>query len=86
MPAAKGILPKEITEAFQEKNQKRLESNAEYQRRKGMTREAKARDAKERVTRNIYTQMQRDGSNGSYSDAERQAEKIVGRYIREVEK
>lgn len=77
---------RERAEAGHEKQRARLEENAEYQRRAfQMTKEEKARDAKERLLKNVYEHQKQMG-NDSYADAERRVERLVGRYVREIEK
>jgi len=74
-------------EGMIERRREELHSNAEYQRRSSMTSEERARDAKERITKNIFEHMKQQQGEGkaSYAEAERKAEEINRRYVREVE-
>lgn len=77
-----------IIDEARERREAKLKAHPDFQRRSyQMTREERARDAKDRLTKNIYEQQQRTGeTQKSYADAERHAEQIVQRYVREVEK
>lgn len=59
-----------------------LERNAEYQRRKIMSRDEKAIDARDRVARNIHEQNVRDGRNTTFDEAQRKATEIANREYR----
>lgn len=81
-------LPEEITQPIEKKMRGRLESNADYQHRRfQMTREERARDAKDRLTKNVHEHMQQQtGGKSTYSDAERKVEALTRRFVNECEK
>ena len=60
-----------------EKRQADLESNAEYQRRKMMTSEERAKGAIERISKDIHEQNQKDGKNSTYTAALKKAQEIA---------
>ncbi len=82
----RGVFGEAFTKAVEEKRQKELESNADYQRRKGMTREEKAREAKDRMTQNVLEHRRRTGQSDDSRSVERDVERITSRYVNEVEK
>lgn len=67
-------------EGFQERLKDKLEGNAEYQRRKQMTTEEKAREAKDRSLKAAVEHEKRMGNPNPYPAAERKVEDIVRRY------
>lgn len=79
-------MPKVEDPDFRERAQQRLKDNSEYQKRSTMTREDRARDAKDRLTKNLTEFYKRQNSKNPSYEAERKAEEINRRYTREVEK
>lgn len=80
-------LSEKIQEAIRAKRDEKLKSNAEYQRRNQMTKEERARDAKDRMTKNIHEHLQQQtGGRSSYADAERKVDQVVDRFVKEIEK
>lgn len=75
-----------LAEQGHARQRERLESNAEFQRRSAMTKEERARFAKERLIGALREHAARQGQDDSAAKAERKAEEIVGRFVREVEK
>lgn len=58
-------------------DQDKLNSNAEYQRRRVMTRDERAIDARDRVARDLHEQNTRDGKRSTYEDCQRKMAKIA---------
>lgn len=60
-----------------------LESNAEYQRRRVMTKDEIATDARDRVAKNLHDQNVKDNRGTTYEDAQRKAAEIANKVHRE---
>lgn len=58
-------------------DQDKLDSNAEYQRRKMMTRDERAIDARDRVARDLHEQNIRDGKRSTYEQCQRKMAEIA---------
>lgn len=82
MAINKGGISKEVREQFQKKLDDRLESNAEYQRRKLMTREEKGRDCIDRLTRLNLESAQKSGRQMTEREARLKAEQAQNNYDR----
>lgn len=55
--------------------QNKLQDNAEYQRRRMMTKDEKAIDARDRVAKNLYEERQKQNSRETYEDCQRHVTK-----------
>lgn len=60
-----------------------LERDAEAQRRRMMTKDERAIDARDRVAKNLHDQNVRDGKNTTYDEATRKAAEIANKVYRE---
>lgn len=58
-------------------DQDKLNSDAEYQRRKVMTSEERSRIAIDRTARDLYQQHQKDGKRSTFEDCERHVKRVV---------
>lgn len=63
--------------------QKELEANAEYQRRRMMTKDERAIDSRDRVAVNLHRQNEKDGKNTTFADALKKATEVAHRRLRE---
>jgi len=59
-----------------------LEQNAEYQRRRMMTRDERGISARDSVAKNIHEQNIKDGKNTTYDQAHRKATEIAEKSLR----
>lgn len=64
-------------------NKSKLESDAEYQRRKVMSKDDRAIIARDTLAKNIHEQNQRDNKRTTFEDAQRKATEIAHRKLRE---
>ena len=60
----------------------KLESNAEYQRRRMMTQDERTTTTRDIIAKNIYDQAQRDNKRTTYEDAQRKAVEVIEKEIR----
>jgi hypothetical protein len=67
----------------QEKQVDALVSNAEYQRRRSMTRDERAIDARDRVAKDLHEQNQKDGKRSTYEQCQRKMAEIAERAERD---
>lgn len=63
--------------------QEELDRNAEYQRRRMMTKDERAIEARDTIAKNLHEQNQRDGKRTSFDEAQRKATDIAHRKLRE---
>ncbi len=59
-----------------------LEQNGDYQRRRTLTKDERAIDARDRVAKNLHEQNQKDGKNTSFDDALRKVSDIANKQYR----
>ena len=65
------------------RGQEDLERNAEYQRRRVMTADERAFEARDRVAKAVHEQNMRDGKNTTWEQAERKGAEIAERAKRQ---
>ena len=70
-----------ITNEFRDRLKEKMESNAEYQRRKAMTKDEKLIDARNRMAKNLHEFNQHKKALPAFAEAEAKANEILQRHV-----
>lgn len=81
MPSHKESLSDKERHGFRERLKDRMEANAEYQRRKAMTKDEKLIDARNRMAKNLHEFNQHKEATPSFDKAEKKANEILNRAV-----